>query len=340
MPDAELFAAAEDGSILTDAGYQAQLDRVFADPRTQVAVDHFYDEWLKLDKITEFPTSAAFATFAEGTTIGQPGADHLAAAQTEIHDLTRHFTWIEDGSLADLFLTELSFTQSPHLAEIYGVAPWDGEGDPPPMPTGERAGILTRMAMLVNGRYETSPISRGAAVRRRMMCEELPQPKPTDLPPGSLDQPPFSPDQTTRERYEIKTADALCQTCHALINPVGFSLESYDSIGRYRTEELIIDQASGEIVNMLPIDATATLQIGGGEVEVSSGRELSEQVVASGQLEGCFARQYFEATFGREPSAEDTCTIDSLTTTVSEGSLREAMRAVAEQPAFRSRRVE
>src|SRR5205085_8204083 len=76
MPDAELFAAAADGSLVTDDGYQAQLDRVFADPRTQATVDRFYDEWLQLGWLTAWPTSPAFMTFAEGTSIGDPDADH------------------------------------------------------------------------------------------------------------------------------------------------------------------------------------------------------------------------------------------------------------------------
>jgi Protein of unknown function (DUF1588)/Protein of unknown function (DUF1592)/Protein of unknown function (DUF1595)/Protein of unknown function (DUF1587) len=340
MPDQELFAAAADGSILTDDGYQAQLDRVFADARTQTTVDRFYDEWFRLESITQFPTNAAFQTFAEGTTIGEPGADHLAAARAEIHDLTRWFTWTEAGTIADLFLTELSFARSPHLAELYGVEPWNGEGEPPAMPAGQRAGILTRTAILVTGTHETGPVHRGAMVRRRMMCMDLPAPDPAALPPGSLDPPPVTPDQTTRERYEAKTADALCQSCHGLINPVGFVLERYDAIGRYRNEEIVIDQATGEVLATLPIDSTTEFAVGADSMTISSGAELSEQVVASGELEGCFARQYFRATFGREESEPDACAVDQLTTTVTDGSLREAMRAVAEQPVFRSRRVE
>lgn len=340
MPDDELLAAAADGSLVTNEGYQAQLDRVFADPRTQITVDRFYDEWLRLGAMTQFPTTPAFQTFAEGTTIGDPEADHLVAAQTEIHELTRHFTWGEDGTLADLFLTDLSFTRSPHLAALYGVEPWSGEGEPPRMPAGERAGLLTRTALLLTGNQETHPVHRGAVVRRRVMCEELPPPDPASLPPGSLDPPPVTDDQTTRERYEAKTADAQCQGCHAAINPVGFVLERYDAIGRLRDQEIVIDEATGEVLASLPIDSSATIQIGGGTATIATGTELSEQVVASGQLEGCFARQYFRATLGREEAEPDACTIDFLTTTIREGSLRDALRAIAEEPVFRSRKVQ
>ena len=341
MPDAELFAAAADGSILTEDGYAAQLERVFADPRTQDTVDRFYDEWLQLAWLTQWPETAAFATFAEGTTIGDPEADHLLAAQAEIHAMVRHFTFEEEGTLADLFTTDLSFTQSPHLAALYGVEPWDGVSELPHMPAGQRAGIMTRLSFLLTGNEESHPVHRGAAVRRRIMCQELTPPDPNALPPGSLDEPEVTGDATTRERYEAKTADQVCQGCHTQINPIGFVLESYDALGRYRTEERIIDEMTGEVLATLPIDTSAQPMLDGSDDVISTGIELSTQVAASGQVEACFAKQYFRATFGREDSTEDTCSLDRITTILVEGgSMREALREVALDSIFRSRRVQ
>jgi len=340
MPDAELFAAAADGSLTTEDGYLAQLDRVFADPRTQATVDRFYDEWLQLGWLTQFPTTPAFATFAEGTSIGDPEADHLAAARAEIHALVRHYTFTEDGTLADVVLSDLSLTTSPHLAALYGVEPWDGTSEPPRMPAGERAGLLTRVAFLLTGDQETHPVHRGAAVRRRILCDDLPQPDPTMLPPGSLDKPPVTEDQTTRERYEVKTADAACAACHSLINPVGFVLERYDALGRYRSEERVIDEVTGEVIAVLPIDSAAAPNLAGDAAVIDSGAALSEQVVASGKAEACFARQYFRATFGREEADEDACALERVEDALLEvGSMREALRAIAIDPVFRSRRV-
>jgi len=339
MPDAELFAAAADGSLLTDDGYLAQLDRVFADPRTQATVDRFYDEWLQLGWLTQFPTTPAFATFAEGTSIGDPEADHLAAAQAEIHELVRWYTFVEDGTLADVLLSDLSLTRSSHLAELYGVQAWDGTSDPPRMPEGERAGLLTRVAFLLTGDQETHPVHRGAAVHRRILCNELPQPDPASLPPGSLDKPPVTEDQTTRQRYETKTADEACAGCHTIINPVGFVLERYDALGRHRTEERIIDEVTGEVLAVLPIDSSAAPLLANDEV-IDSGLALSEQVAASGKAEACFARQYFRATFGREEAIEDSCALARVEDALVEvGSMREALRSIALDPIFRSRRV-
>lgn len=341
MPDAELFAAAADGSLLTDDGYRAQLDRVFDDPRTQLTVDRFYDEWLQMGWLTQFPDTPAFAAFAEGTSIGDQAADHLVAAQAEVHALVRHFTFDEDGTLEDLLMTDLSFTQSPHLAALYGVEPWDGVSAMPTMPPGERAGLLTRVAFLLTGNHETHPVHRGAVVRQKILCDDLPQPDPTMLPPGALDKPPVTEDQTTRERYEVKTADAVCAGCHQAINPVGFVLERYDALGRFRNEEIVIDEVSGEVIATLPIDSAAAPMLGESDATISSGPELSEQVLTSGRAEACFAKQYFRSTFGREEATEDTCTVEQIETTLVEGgSLREALRAIALEPVFRTRRVD
>lgn len=340
MPDDELFAAAADGSLLTDEGYEAQLDRVFADPRTQDSADRFWDEWLQLGWLTVFPDTPAFQTFAEDTTVFDAGADHLVAAQQEVHDLTRHYTWETEGSLADLLLSDLSVTQSPHLAALYGVEAWDGAGDYPRMPEGQRAGLLTRTAVLLTGSHETHPIHRGAVVRRRILCEELPAPDPASLPPGSLDPPPTTADQTTRQRYEEKTADAQCATCHSLINPVGFVLERYDALGRVRNEERVIDDETGEVIATLPIDSRATPLLGENNMEIASGPELSQAIVDGGAAEGCFARQYFRATFGREEADEDMCAIEAVEEALVDAeSLRRALRTIALAPVFRARRV-
>ena len=342
MPDDELFAAAADGSLLTDAGFEAQLDRLMEDPRTEDALQGFYAEWWNLDWLGELPSTPAFTTFAEGTTVGEPGADHLSAMSAEIRAMTQHFTFATDGTLRDLFLTDLSFTRSPHLAAIYGVEPWDGTSPHPRLPADERAGLLTRAAFLLTGNESTHPIHRGAVVRRRILCEDLPPPDPASLPPGSLDSPPPSSELTTRERYEQKTREPQCASCHARINPIGFVLERYDGLGRVRDEEIVIDEVTGEVLATLPIDSSAAPGIApGSAATIDSGVALSEEVVASGKTEGCFARQYFRFTFGREEGGDDGCALEEVRGVLAEGgSLREALRAVAVSSSFRSRRVQ
>ena len=341
MPDDALLAAAADGTLGTDEGYAEQARRVFEDPRTQDALQAFYAEWFRLGTLTGFADTEGFRTFAEGTTVGDPDADHARAMSAEIEAMTAHFTWEAEGSMRDLLLTDLSFTRSPHLAALYGVEPWDGASEPPRLPAEERAGILTRAAFLATGTHETHPVHRGATVRRRILCNDLPSPDPAVLPDGALTPPPVTADQTTRERYANKTANEPCASCHALMNPIGYVLEQYDALGRHRTHERVIDEVSGEELAVLPIDSTAAPRIELDDPSVmSTGPELSRAVADSGMVEACFARQYFRFAFAREERAGDGCALERIRSSLDDGgTLQDALISIAFDPSFRTRRV-
>jgi len=342
VPDAELTTAARSGALLDDAEYERQLERIAADPRTEATVSRFYAEWFELGRLTQFPATAPFTAFAQGTTIGTAGADHLAAADAEIDALTKHFTWRTGGNLRDLLLTDLSFARSTHLASLYGAPVWDGASEPPKMPA-ERSGILTRMAFLVSGSYTTHPIHRGATVRRRLLCETMEAPPPASLPPGSLVPPPPDSTQTTRQRFENKVLAEPCASCHKQMNPIGYVLEQYDAIGRHRTEERIFDDVTGAELNVLPVSSVATPFIRRGDAsELSTGLELSQKVADSGRVEACFARQYFRFTHRRFETAADGCALERLRGAVSggTGSLKAAFIDVARDDSFRTRTLE
>jgi hypothetical protein len=340
MPDAALFAAAADGSLLTDAGYTAQVDRLFGDPRTRDALAVFYAEWWHVGWLSAFPDTPGMRTLAQGTTVFAPGADHLPAMTDEIRAMTEHFTFATPGTYKDLLLTDLSFTRSSHLAALYGVVPWDGTSAYPHMPAGERAGILTRGAFLVNDNYETHPIHRGIVVKRRVLCQDIPQPDPASLPAGALAPPPLSADTTTRQRYENKTAPAQCNACHGSFNPIGFVLERYDALGRVRTQEPIIDEATGKVLATLPVDSAAAPMLAPGDARViQTGPELSQMVAASPDVEPCFARQYFRFTYARNESDADNCALEAVRTALAGGSLASALRAIALDASFRGRRA-
>jgi hypothetical protein len=342
LPDAPLFAAAADGSLLTGAGYAAQVDRIFADPRTRDAINVFYKEWWHVGWLSAFPNTPGLQTLAKGTTVFSPGADHLQAMTDEIRALTEHFTFDTPGTYKDLLLTDLSFTRSPNLAALYGVAPWDGASAFPHMPSGERAGILTRGSFLVNDDFATSPIHRGIVVKRNILCDVLTQPDPASLPAGSLVPPPISADTTTRQRYENKTSPALCNGCHGLFNPIGYVLERYDALGRYRTQEQVIDQTTGNVLATLPIDSSATPHLNpGDDSTIDSGPALSAMVASSSKVEPCFARQYFRFTYARaENDPVDGCTLEAVRAAFDKGgSLAGALRAIALEASFRTRRA-
>jgi len=339
-PDAELLAAAADGSLATEAGYAEQMQRVFEDDRTRSTAETFYREWLQVGVVTIRPGAAVNALATDAGIVGREDA-YLAAAADEISDLTAHYTWDAPGSLRDLLRSDITFTDDADLARIYGVAPWDGGSDPVTLPAGERSGLLSRAAFLVSGNHTTHPIHRGFNVRRRLLCETLAAPPPSALPEGSLVPPPQDATQTTRERYAHKVANEPCASCHRQMNPIGYVLEQYDGLGRFRTEETVYDDATGEVLATLPIDSISIPHITpGDERSAGTAAELTELVVESGRTESCFAMNYFRFTHHRLETATDGCALEAVRSALADGNLRDALFAIAMDPSFRERTVQ
>jgi hypothetical protein len=347
MPDDQLFAAAADGRLLTEVGFAAEVDRVFGDPRTRDTIETFYREWLRYDQVGGLKDTTVFQAFADNPDILSDAAGLVAAMHEEIDQLTAYYTWEVGGDFRDLLVADVSLTSSPMLASLYGMTPWDGASEPSRFASDQRSGLLTRAAFLLTGSHETNPVLRGAIVRRRILCEEIVPPAPASLPPGALDPPEFSIDMTTRERYEEKTKNEPCATCHARMNPIGFILERYDALGRYRTEERILDATTGDELAALAIDTTAVPNLTSTDTSsVSEAAQLMQKVADTGRVEECFARNYFRFTYGREEAREDNSAVERVRTALLEadgsdarGSLRAAFRAIALDPAFRQRVV-
>jgi hypothetical protein len=346
LPDAQLFAAAKDGSLATDAGFAAQLARVFADPRTHQTLWQFWNEWLQFEKFTGFEsTRPGFQALASGESIGQPGHDYYGDMVKEIQDLTQLFTFERSSTLADLLTTNLSVTQSKDLAHLYGVAPWSGTGAFPTLPAGTRAGLFQRAALLVSNLEQTNPFHRGALVRRQFLCDVLPQPDPNALPPGSLDPPPFDSSQTTRQRFQAKIAgNGLCQGCHTSFAPIGYVLESFDALGRYRTTETVFDEKTGAKLAELAIDSAADAHLSADDTTpTANAAELNQKLVASQKVEACFAQKYFQYAARRDPTdgTLDGCVISDLTAGLKDPQLGIAgtFRRLAQYSSFFQRKV-
>ncbi|MEZ4237429.1 MAG: DUF1552 domain-containing protein [Myxococcota bacterium] len=182
MPDDALLDAAADGSLATEPGWAAAVDRVFDDPRTEQTLWQFWLEWLRLERFTGFSaTRPAFQTLAAGEHLGEPGHDHWSDMVEEVALLTSLVVWDQGGTLTDLLTTQVSVTPSADLAHLYGVAPYTG-GSWPTLPASERTGLLQRGALLASSLEQTNPFHRGAFVRRYLLCDPLPTPDPATLP--------------------------------------------------------------------------------------------------------------------------------------------------------------
>ncbi len=334
-PDDELLTAAGSGDLLTESGYQQQVERMARDPRTEETILRFFDEWLHL-KTAPYTSSPRLEALRDG--IDTAGLHE--AMEAEVHAMLRYHL-AQGGVWTDVLTSNLSFAEDPRLAAIYGVEAWDGENAPPELPAGERSGILTRAALLATSDGSTNPFRRGATLRRSVLCDGI-APPPNDLPADALQPPEPVPGATTRQRFEQKVADEPCATCHALFSDVGYALEAYDGLGRFRAMERLIT-TGGEDHGTAPIDTVATVYIDSREEDPVSGPvEMSERIAASPKANRCFATRYFHYTYRRtETQAADRCAIESLTERLDEGMpMREALRAIALDETFRLRELE
>ena len=133
-----------------------------------------------------------------------------------------------------------------------------------------------------------------------------------------------------------------------MMNPIGFVLEGYDALGRRRTQERILDATTGAELALLDIDTHPVPHLTEGDTtEISQPGELMDLVAGTDLVEGCFAKNYFRFTYGREETSDDDCTIDRVRMALAgagdgsdaSGSLRAALRAIALDPSFRQRVV-
>lgn len=291
MPDAELFDAAARGALSHPEEVEAQARRMLADPRARAMLVDFHRQWLELDRIL--------------------GPDHVSRAGDDTWDATTQADAREEalrfialavegeGTLGAI-LNSPEAMVNPRMAALYGV-PYPGPetGDAwvrVTLPETERAGILTRIAVLASHAHPgyPSPPLRGNFVLSRVACA------PFDAPPrdADLSQPVPDPEagpRTNRELFAARTASAGCQACHRRLDGVGFGLERYDARGVFRT-----------IDNTLPVDASGRLVGLDVPVEYVGAIELSARLSESRQVQRCYTRRFMEMVFGRGLDDADT----------------------------------
>lgn len=337
-PDAALLASAASGELLTEAGYRAQVQRLFDDPRSDAALDEFFAQWFRLDELG--PLDAR---------IGNPVFDAFAGADVptpllrkrmtdEILDLARHVAR-SGAPLSEVLTSRKALAKTDDLAALYGDPKWVS-GAPIDQSQPSRSGLITRAAFLATGSASTRPVMKGYRIRNALMCETIPAP-----PANAAATPPeLAPDLTTREVVEQLTQQVgtNCAGCHStLLNPTGFATENFDALGRARTTQPLFN-AAGMVVASKPIDTASVPRIISGDATPSTGAaDVTRLIAQSGKFETCFTRQYFRFAFGREEDAvKDGCVLEAIDRAARGGtSLGELWMQAALQPEFKRRRI-
>ncbi|MFO0612590.1 MAG: DUF1592 domain-containing protein [Polyangiaceae bacterium] len=336
-PDGPLLEAAKSGALLTKEGYEAEVDRLLADPRAREAAREFFSEWLENATLQELDSrkgDPVFDAFVAGYDPGPDLREHMLA---EVVDAALYYTFDAPSSYDAFFTSNASFARTDDLASIYGVPTWDGLSAPPSVAQPERAGLLTRAAFLSTGSATTRPIMKGVFIRKAILCDDIAPPPPN----AAAVVPELSPSQTTRQVVEGLTGTGACAACHPpLINPLGFATENFDAIGRVRKEQTFFDPMTGAVVGSAPVDTSGTPAIDDGDAATASdAHDLVGLIVESPKFHACFARQYFRFTFRRvEDLGTDGCALAGAKSELDRGGkLADVLRSVALSDAFKTR---
>jgi cytochrome c553 len=273
LPDEALRRAAAKDELKSEDQIVAQANRMAANPRCDAKLREFLLQWLRVDQVPDLSKSPERFPGFDATV----AADLRASLELFLEDVLRS----DAVDFRRLLLDDEVYLNG-RLAKVYGAESSEDPGfRKVKLDGGERAGVLTHPYLMAAFAYTaaSSPIHRGVFLARGIMGRSL-RPPPIAVAPLA---PDLHPNLTTRERVTLQTSPAECQTCHTLINPLGFSLEHFDAIGKYRTEE------QGK-----PIDATAVYQTKAGEQETFTGvRQLAAYCARSEEVQSSFVEQLF-----------------------------------------------
>jgi cytochrome c553 len=273
LPDAELLKAAASGQLVTHDQILRQAERMASDPRTHAKLRDFFMQWLKVDPVPDLAKDPKQF----------PGFDGAAASdlRTSLELFLDDVVWSDASDFRQLFLADYLYLNG-RLAQLYGADLAENAAfQKVSFPSGERAGILTHPYLMATFAYmgTTSPIHRGVFLSRNVLGRLLLPP-----PEASAPSPPeLHPKLTTRERVGLQTQSQACQACHGMINPLGFTLENFDAIGRFRVKE-----------KNRPVDATGSYLTRKGEaVKFAAVRDLASFLAGSEEVQEAFAEQLF-----------------------------------------------
>lgn len=225
LPDDELLTLASEGQLSDPTVLNAQVDRMLADSRSDSLVDNFAAQWLYLRNLDSFrPDRRLFPNFD----------DNLRKALRRETEL--HFQRVlrEDRNVLDLIQTDTTFLNE-RLAQHYGIPHVFGSHFRPVKvdEQSRRGGLLRQGSVLAVTSYatRTSPTIRGSWILENLMGTP-PPPPPPNIP--SLKEETKDAAVTVRERLAEHRANPACASCHDLIDPIGFALEHFDAVGRWR----------------------------------------------------------------------------------------------------------
>lgn len=314
-PDAALLDAAEKGDLATDDGIRAAANRLLDEPEAQAALDRYFGELFYLRDLPDVQKDPT--TFPEYD-------DALAASMEEgTLRFLRDLVWTRNADARELFTSPDVFIDA-KSAPIYGQAsPATGWAKVTLPPDQKRAGLLGQIGYLARFAHPslTSPTRRGRFVQERLLCNEIPPPPPgqnTSIP----EEPPGQP-MTMKQKLVQHETDPKCASCHLDMDPIGFALENYDGIGRFRADD-----------RGLPLDTTGTV---GNIGSFASAQDLGALLHDNPAATTCMIKNFIRGSMGHLESKGESEAVTALDKSFATSgySMKSLMAELCTSPIFR-----
>jgi mono/diheme cytochrome c family protein len=241
MPDEELLRLAEANKLHEKAALRAQVARMIEDPRSASFAEDFAGQWLELrnlDSVKPDPDRYLYW-----------GPELRSAMKAETRLFFEHMLRT-NRPLSEFLNAKYTFLND-RLAAFYGIAGVEGSDfRKVELATDQRGGLLGQASILTISSYpsRTSVVIRGKYILQNILGAP-PPPPPPDVP--ALEEDAVGSSASLRQQMEKHRANAICASCHAKMDPLGFGLENYDAIGKWRTMD-----------GKFPIDSTGILPDG------------------------------------------------------------------------------
>jgi len=275
LPDLELRKLAGKNQLRSKEAVEQQSLRMIQDPRARAKVQHFLHQWVQINHAEDLSKDAEL----------YPGftPELISDLRTSLDLFLSDVAWSQTSSYRDLLLANYIYVNQ-RMARFYGLRT-DPDGEEEFVRTSfdpaERSGVITHPYLLAAFSYTktSSPIHRGVFLTRNIVGRSLKAP-PTAV---AFNDAEFDPHLTMREKVAKLTSSQACQTCHSVINPLGFSLEQFDAVGRFRTteKEKKIDPVSDYVTD------------DGSTIRFNGPRDLAEFASGSDHARNAFIEQFF-----------------------------------------------
>ena len=300
IPDEELLQAADSEAILNDDQIRLQVRRMLADPKSRALGENFGLQWLGLRGFSEVhPDGELFPEYAE--TLASDLREEAVRFVAHVFQQNRPLT---DLVAADYVLVNGRLAQH-YQINLPPESPWQTVS----VADGCRGGVVTLGSVLTATSYprRTSPVLRGRWILEEVLGSTVPAPPPNV--PALEENTASTEGLTLRQRLDLHRQKAECASCHDRMDPLGFGLENFDGIGRWR-----------ETDNGQPIDNAGKLPSGD---SFSGPNELKSVLMKrSGEFQQHFVRKLLGFALGRELNKFDQCIMEACLKKLSENEFK------------------